>query len=551
MTTRDELIVKFTADIADFNRKLSEVQTKVTMLNTNVTKQTDRIGSSFRRVGGFLAGYLSVQVISNFTGSVINLADKVDMLSNKTGLSTTFLQGLNYSAIDAGISLDTVANSISKLQVNLGSGNKGATKVLEALGLDAETLKKQSPDKAFLDIIKRLEMIQDRSVRLAAGTALFGRGYKELELLVAEGSEKIEENLSKSVPTPEQIEQLANFKDEWEKFSLSIKEGAIPVLTGLLNILNGISNIFSDSETKENMKQMSDALTHFGAPKSIEDAMGGLISRSGGTVISGGMSTKPEGDKFNAKQEAAVAEATKKSGNEAAKAADKFRDRAEAIKENIDADYALAKATEELDKLMKDGYLTSDEHRKAVEALKDDYWDLQRTVADDLTDAFNRPIRSISDFREIALDALQKIAIQAIITGFKLDKMSSGFGGSGGGGVTSGLGSLLGSGIRSILGFAEGGEPPLNRPSIVGERGAELFVPKTAGRIIPNDMLTRGSSGSTVILNQSLNFATGVQDTVRAEIIRMMPTISRTTQEAIISANSRGGAMSIIMNNRS
>jgi hypothetical protein len=35
--------------------------------------------------------------------------------------------------------------------------------------------------------------------------------------------------------------------------------------------------------------------------------------------------------------------------------------------------------------------------------------------------------------------------------------------------------------------FADGGRPPVDKPSIVGERGPELFVPDTAGTIIPNE----------------------------------------------------------------
>ena len=40
-----------------------------------------------------------------------------------------------------------------------------------------------------------------------------------------------------------------------------------------------------------------------------------------------------------------------------------------------------------------------------------------------------------------------------------------------------------------IPGFARGGQPPVGRPSIVGERGPELFVPSRAGTIIPNNQL--------------------------------------------------------------
>jgi phage-related minor tail protein len=54
--------------------------------------------------------------------------------------------------------------------------------------------------------------------------------------------------------------------------------------------------------------------------------------------------------------------------------------------------------------------------------------------------------------------------------------------------------SGLGAGIGKILGFANGGNPPVNRPSIVGERGPELFVPKTAGTVVPNHALGGGAN---------------------------------------------------------
>jgi hypothetical protein len=38
-----------------------------------------------------------------------------------------------------------------------------------------------------------------------------------------------------------------------------------------------------------------------------------------------------------------------------------------------------------------------------------------------------------------------------------------------------------------LAGFAEGGTPPLNVPSIVGEKGPELFIPRQFGTVIPND----------------------------------------------------------------
>lgn len=53
----------------------------------------------------------------------------------------------------------------------------------------------------------------------------------------------------------------------------------------------------------------------------------------------------------------------------------------------------------------------------------------------------------------------------------------------------------LRGGWGTIPGFANGGDPPVGRVSIVGERGPELFIPKTAGTIIPNGAL----GGSNVV----------------------------------------------------
>ena len=48
-----------------------------------------------------------------------------------------------------------------------------------------------------------------------------------------------------------------------------------------------------------------------------------------------------------------------------------------------------------------------------------------------------------------------------------------------------------------LLGFANGGRPPVGRPSIVGEKGPELFVPNTAGTIIPNHAM----GGMNIVVN--------------------------------------------------
>jgi tape measure domain-containing protein len=101
-----------------------------------------------------------------------------------------------------------------------------------------------------------------------------------------------------------------------------------------------------------------------------------------------------------------------------------------------------------------------------------------------------------SDF----LKSIGQILIQegakmiATYTAIAIAKSLAGlFGGGGGGGgaqgfqmpeIAPGVGSL---GSQRMFAFAEGGIPPIGRPSLVGEKGPELFVPNTSGTIVPAD----------------------------------------------------------------
>lgn len=67
-------------------------------------------------------------------------------------------------------------------------------------------------------------------------------------------------------------------------------------------------------------------------------------------------------------------------------------------------------------------------------------------------------------------------------------------------GAGSAIGSLLGSWVR---GYADGGRPPLGRPSVVGERGPEIFVPDSSGVIVPNNQINvEGHKVNNIIENR-------------------------------------------------
>ena len=55
-------------------------------------------------------------------------------------------------------------------------------------------------------------------------------------------------------------------------------------------------------------------------------------------------------------------------------------------------------------------------------------------------------------------------------------------------------------------------------------------------------MNTRGAvGGSNVVVNQSINFSTGVVPTVRAEVTKLLPQIADVTKGAVLESAMRGG----------
>ena len=84
---------------------------------------------------------------------------------------------------------------------------------------------------------------------------------------------------------------------------------------------------------------------------------------------------------------------------------------------------------------------------------------------------------------------------------------------------------------------------PISGPSLVGEGGPEIFVPSRPGMILPNSVLRdiQAGGGDEIIVNQTLNVSPGVPETVRREVISMLPMIRGQAVDAVRDAVGRGG----------
>jgi len=87
-------------------------------------------------------------------------------------------------------------------------------------------------------------------------------------------------------------------------------------------------------------------------------------------------------------------------------------------------------------------------------------------------------------------------------------------------GINMALTGLFGgTKIGNFLGFANGGRPPVGKASIVGERGPEIFVPRTAGTIIPNNQIGGGGDITNITVNVDANESSVEGDTGQSQAL--------------------------------
>ena len=159
-------------------------------------------------------------------------------------------------------------------------------------------------------------------------------------------------------------------------------------------------------------------------------------------------------------------------------------------------------------------------------------------VGDTIVDAFLRGESSALNFKNILrelLISIQKTIIQVLI----LDRVNSA--------IRKGITNIFGPEVPTpvkkdiITPRATGGSVQSGMATLVGERGPELFVPRTAGSITPSSLTPGKMGGTSVVINQNLNFALGVTNTVRAEVANLLPSIQQSTISAVADAKLRGG----------
>ena len=96
-------------------------------------------------------------------------------------------------------------------------------------------------------------------------------------------------------------------------------------------------------------------------------------------------------------------------------------------------------------------------------------------------------------------------------------------------------------GLSFLAGFKDGGEPPINQPAIVGEEGPEIFVPKVAGTILPNN-ITNQLNTNNFASNFTNNFlAQNIQNNNQTNVNKKINTQALLNTISAAEGTAKGG----------
>jgi hypothetical protein len=481
------------------NDKASAAFAKVRGELSAMSATASKVSSTFAAIGGALGAGLSVGAITTWLRSTINGLDALNDLADATGESVEKLSALEDVALRTGTSMDTASAAVIKLNKALIEGSRDgdseAARAVKNLGLNIKDLMALSPVERLQAVGKALNSFEGEN-KLEYTLALLGKSTREVAPLLKDLAEAGELN---ATVTKEQADQAERFNKElfaMEKNVLDLSRAFAGPLAARFNetikiLKEGTKEAKGFWETllaiqrtvgKEQLKalglggQEGGATGSWGDP---EEPKKGTLKPLGGDPKKGLAEAKRLAAErlklaeFAAQQLVTLEEITAQETAEAWKFYNEGR--AKQDMERAEAYQLQMKQVWEFDEQQRQEEI--DQWAVVLQGIKKE----GSTVAADLALVFSsaagEAIANFKSLRDVLKGVLADIAQIAIRET-----------------VTKPLAALATTFFSGLSFRAAGGPVSSGMPYIVGERGPELFVPSSSGRVMAN-----GAGGGMVL----------------------------------------------------
>jgi len=530
---------------------------------TNGLKTVTNAVFSMKSALGLAAGGAAMGLLIKKSFDAV---DSLDKTASKIGVTTQALSKLHYAAGLTGVSVETLNMASQRFTRRLAEAARGtgeAKGALKELGINADELKKKQLDEQMLALADAFSKVTTSADKVRLAMKLFDSEGVSLVNTLGLGRDGLQELFKEAetlgiVLSGKAVGGIVKAKDAMTKLFTLFKGVRDQLTAALAPALEMLVTLLKDKILGA-IEKANGSIEEF-ANKTIKS----LITGVGNMILA-------LADGLRAFIEFA------NDMSATAQRIAKFFDESVIINENMFSKDLVKKiegvgnaivawgngmsfAFGELQKGQKpteDQITLLDRWKTAFKNVNDQFPSLDEgmnkvanTASSAMTKGFTDAITGAEKFSDAmkamaksVIDSLIQMLVQYYITQQIFGAITSMFptGGGGGGGGGGGSGSPNGY----SPGRAIGGSVQAGQNYMVGERGAEMFVPNQSGAIIPNNKL--GSGGGGVVVNQTINVTTGIQSTVRAEIVQLMPQIAQAAKGAVADARLRGGNFSKAM----
>lgn len=243
------LSIDLVAKLAQFEADMGKAARASEKTAQQINASLGAIKSGFQALGAAV----SVQVLVSAFQAIVDGADDLGKLSQRTGIAVETLGGLGYAATLAGGDVHTVTAAADKLNRTLAeaaSGEKLASEAFKALGLSAKDAagNTKSVDVAFAEIADKFASYADGPEKVALAMRLFGKAGAEQIVLLNGGGEALRKNAEYfqrySGVTVELTKRSEEFNDTMSNIGLLTSALGTNIVSQLLPSLQAVAGEF-------------------------------------------------------------------------------------------------------------------------------------------------------------------------------------------------------------------------------------------------------------------------------------------------------------------
>lgn len=311
------LTIDLIAKVGGFVQGMDKAERSSQKWRDQVKKDAKEVSSSIIAVGA-AAATAAVGIGAAGLAIVKNTAQQVteaDRWAKSLKMSTQDLLSWQYAAEQAGLTGDNIADIFKDINDKVGDAvlNKSgeAVQALDTLGLSAERLSQQSPDKQLLAISSALQKIPSQAGKTNILESL-GNDLSKMLPLFDNNNEKLKQfiQLSKDfgiAPPQEDIDNLVKVNQFFQDIETSARGLKMEIASGLATVdlsplqdgLDDIRDVFTDPAILQGLSDLvGEAISLAGVVGRIAGGLGAIATytRSRIGAVSGNYNAADESD---------------------------------------------------------------------------------------------------------------------------------------------------------------------------------------------------------------------------------------------------------------